>query len=73
MIKKKKKKARNKQLTITVSARQMKSLANYCKSRKTTPNKVVRKAIRPLLENYHDLEVNYEKVKINQLELFTQD
>ena len=69
--KKKKKTVKYKQVTITVSSRQKKSLINYCKSRKSTPNKVIKKAIRPLLENYHDLELNPSSAKVNQLQLFT--
>ncbi len=68
--KKKKKTVKFKQVTITVSARQKKSLMNFCKSRKSTPNKIIKKAIRPLLENYHDLEVNHISIKPSQLELF---
>jgi hypothetical protein len=71
--KKKKKTVRYKQVTITVSARQKKSLMNFCKSRKSTPNKVIKKAIRPLLENYHDLEVNHSTAKVNQLQLFSME
>lgn len=71
--KKKKKGVKYKQLTITLSARQKKSLMNFCKSRKSTPNKVIKKAIRPLLENYHDLEVKHEKVRVNQLQLFSEE
>ncbi len=72
MSKKKKKKTVNyKQVTITVSSRQKKSLINYCKSRKSTPNKIIKKAIRPLLENYHDLEVNLTSSRVNQLQLFS--
>ena len=74
MNKKKKKKAtRYKQVTITISARQKKSLMNFCKSRKSTPNKIIKKAIRPLLENYHDMEVNRTTEKVNQLQLFSME
>jgi len=69
--KKKKKTVKYKQVTITVSSRQKKSLINYCKSRKSTPNKIIKKAIRPLLENYHDLEVNHTSSRVNQLQLFS--
>jgi hypothetical protein len=75
MPRKKAKKARKpikfKTITIKVTARQKKSLINFSKSRRTTPNKLIKKAIRPLLQNYADLEIgrnNHEKV--NQLELF---
>ena len=60
-----------KTITIKVTARQKKSLLNYSKSRRTTPNKLIKKAIRPLLQNYADLEiVPANHVKVNQLELF---
>jgi predicted DNA-binding protein len=44
---------------------------NFSKSRHTTPNKLIKKAIRPLLENYSDLVLAVNKQeKISQLELF---
>ncbi len=75
MPRKKAKKARKpvkfKVITIKVTARQKKSLMNYSKSRHTTPVKLIKKAILPLLQNYADLEVSTSKpVKVNQLELF---
>ena len=77
MPRKKAKKSRKplkfKTITIKVTARQKKSLTNYCKSRRTTPNKLIKKAIRPLLHNYADLEVNLPSVKVNQLALFDQE
>jgi|APCry1669188970_1035186.scaffolds.fasta_scaffold00012_24 hypothetical protein len=71
--KKKKKPTKYKQVTITISARQKKSLTNFCKSRKSTPSRIIKKAIRPLLENYHDLEVNHASEKVNQLQLFSME
>jgi hypothetical protein len=75
MPRKKTKKSRKpvkfKTITIKVTARQKKSLMNYSKSRHTTPNKLIKKAIRPLLQNYAGLEVgNTTQAKVNQLELF---
>lgn len=75
MPKKKVKKARKpvkfKVITIKVTARQKKSLMNYSKSRRTTPNKLIKKAILPMLQNYADLEVTKIKAaKVSQLELF---
>jgi hypothetical protein len=71
---KKSKKARKpvkyKTITIKVTSRQKKSLTNFCKSRRTTPNKLIKKAIGPLLQNYADLEVNSTGLRVNQLELF---
>jgi hypothetical protein len=72
MNKKKKKKAvKFKKVTITISARQKKSLMNFCKSRKSTPNKVIKKAIRPLLDNYSDLHVPEASARPSQLQLFS--
>ncbi len=68
--KKKRKPIRYKSLTITLTARQKRSLERYAKSRRTTPTKLIKKAIRPLLENYFDMEVNVNSEKVNQLKLF---
>jgi len=75
MPRKKTKKSRKpvkfKTITIKVTARQKKSLMNYSKSRHTTPNKLIKKAIRPLLQNYAGIEVsNTTQAKVNQLVLF---
>jgi hypothetical protein len=69
--KKSRKKVKFKTITIKVTARQKKSLMNFSKSRRTTPNKLIKKAIRPLLDNYSDLVVVPSKQeKLSQLELF---
>jgi len=68
--KKQRKPIRYKTLTITLTARQKRSLERFARSRKTTPLKLIKKAIRPLLENYADLEVNHVNEKVNQLKLF---
>ena len=68
--KKKRKPLRYKTITLKVTARQKKSFINFCKSRRTTPNKIIKKAIRPLLQNYAGLEVAAHQEKVNQLELF---
>lgn len=75
MPKKKAKKARKvvkfKTITLKVTARQKKSLDNYCKSRRTTSNKLIKKCIRPFLEQYADMQViPAKKEKVSQLELF---
>jgi len=72
-VKKARKAMKFKTITIKVTARQKKSLVNFCKSRRSTPNKIIKKAIRPLLQNYHQLEVNPSNEKVNQLELFTSE
>ena len=67
---KRRKKIRYKTITIKLTTRQKRSLDRFALSRRTTPNKIIKKAIRPLLENYADLEVNMSNGKINQLQLF---
>jgi len=71
--KKARKKVKYKTISITVSARQKRSLDRFCKSRKTTPSKVIKNAIRPLLENYADLTFTLSNQKFSQLELFHED
>ena len=70
---KKKKKIRYKSVTIKLTTRQKRSLERFALSRRTTPNKIIKKAIRPLLENYADLEVTMSNEKINQLQLFESE
>jgi hypothetical protein len=70
-VKKTRKPVKFKTITIKVTARQKKSLVNYSKSRHTTPNKIIKKAIRPLLENYAGMVVVANRQeKLNQLQLF---
>jgi hypothetical protein len=68
--KKKRKPVRYRTVTLKLSARQKRSLDRFARSRRTTPNKLIKKAIRPLLENYADLEVRITSQKVNQLQLF---
>jgi hypothetical protein len=75
MAKKKASKGRKpvkfKTITLKVTARQKRSLVNYCKSRHTTPLRMIKKSIRPMLENYANLEVEaMKREKVNQLQLF---
>jgi len=71
--KKKRKNTRYKTIKLKVSARQKKSLENFCKARKTTPNKIIKKSIRPLLENYCNLIPVNKTEKIRQLQLFVEE
>ena len=59
------------QLKLTV--RQKKSLENYCKSRGTTPLKIIKKSIRPLLENYSSAVPPRNNASVKQLKLFEQE
>ena len=68
--KKTRKKVRYSELRIKLSAKQKKSLINYCYARKTTPNKLIKKMIRPYISNY-DVDVPEEYyITENQLDLF---
>jgi hypothetical protein len=67
---KKRKPIRFKTIKIKVSTKQKKSLENFCKSRRTTPNKIIKKAIRPLLENYVNAIPPKNQEKVRQLMLF---
>lgn len=71
--KNKRKKVKYKIVKIKVSARQKKSLDNFCKSRKTTTNKLIKKSIRHFLENYADTIPPDKSVSVNQLKLFNPD
>ncbi|HNY03264.1 MAG TPA: hypothetical protein PKG48_11780 [Bacteroidales bacterium] len=60
-----------KTLAFQVTARQKKSLVNYARLHHTTPNKLIKNAIRPMLEKYADLNVPVTKTeKHEQLQLF---
>ena len=72
--KKAKKPLKFKVIAFKLTARQKKSLSNYAKSRNTTTTKLIKRAIRPLLDNYADLEFpdrpKGDAVFGEQLELF---
>lgn len=62
-----------KTVTFKLSHRQMKSLRNYCKARKTTPTKLIKKSIRNYIEHY-DREVPEKYFEThNQLDLFNKE
>lgn len=65
------KKVRFSAVTIKLTARQKKSLVNFCRYRHTTPNKLIKRSIRPVLENYSTLEFEDKKREMaTQLALF---
>jgi hypothetical protein len=71
--KNKRKKVKYKIVKIKVSQRQKKSLDNFCKSHKTTANKLIKKSIRHFLENYTHTVPPDNNVSVNQLKLFKLD
>lgn len=68
---KSRKKVRFSTITLKLTAKQKRSLVNYCKIHRTTPNKLIKKNIRPYLEKYADFNPEVRRKElINQLELF---
>jgi len=62
-----------KTVTFMLSNRQMKSLQNYCRARKTTPTKLIKKNIRNYIENFaNEVPEKYHKSH-NQLDLFKKE
>jgi hypothetical protein len=68
--KKKRKKVRYAQVTFRLSARQKRSLLNYCRARKTTPTRLIKKMIRPYISNYAEDVPEEYYITANQLDLF---
>jgi len=72
---KRKRKARKtiyKIIDFKLSARQKKSLRNYCKARKTTPTKLIKKMIAPFINSYADSVPDEIYNTANQLDLFEE-
>ncbi|HSG68678.1 MAG TPA: hypothetical protein VK994_08225 [Bacteroidales bacterium] len=68
--KKKRKKVRYSELRIKLTAKQKRSLQNYCNARKTTPTKLIKKMIRPYISNYAVEVPDEYYITENQLDLF---
>ncbi|UBM61827.1 hypothetical protein LA303_10460 [Candidatus Sulfidibacterium hydrothermale] len=62
-----------KTVTFKLSAKQMKSLKNYCKARKTTPIKLIKKSIRNYTENFSEEVPPKYYVTANQLDIFEEN
>jgi len=68
--KKVRKRTRYSKVTFKLTARQKKSLLNYCKARQTTPNKLIKKSIRRFITGF-DQHVPIEYfITENQLDMF---
>lgn len=70
--KKKRKKIRYSKLTIKLSSKQKKSLINYCKARKTTPTKLIKKSIKRYINGFDRSVPDEYYATENQLELFEE-
>jgi len=71
--KKKKKAVKYKSITFKLSSTQKKSLGNYCKARKTTPTKLMKKLLKPFLQNYSENVPKEYQVSERQLDMFSDD
>ncbi|MBC8485308.1 MAG: hypothetical protein H8D45_04630 [Bacteroidetes bacterium] len=71
--KKRRKKIRYKKITFKLSAKQKKSFENYCKARKTTPTKLIKKLISRYINGFDKQVPDEYYVTENQLGLFDED
>lgn len=70
---KRRKVTKYKAITFKLSEGQYRSFTNYCKAKKTTPIKVIKKNIERFLTAYeYEVPSNFY-VSENQLELFIED
>jgi len=69
---KKRKVVRFKTVTFKISARQKRSLMNYCSARGTTPNKLIKRCLRKYLVGFADHVPENYFIRENQLELFAE-
>ena len=69
------KKTRKKFKTVSfkLSARQMKSLKNYCEARQTTPTKLIKKVIREYIERFDKEVPDKYKGSHNQLHMSNEE
>jgi len=71
--KKRRKKVKYKEVKLKLSKNQQRSLENYCKARKTTPNKLIKKMIGRFL-TFHSKDIPEESfATANQLDLFGEE
>ena len=61
-----------KTVSFKLSVRQRKSLRNYCKARRTTPTKLIKKMIAPYINNYAESVPEHYYVTENQLDMFDE-
>ena len=66
----KRKKIKYYELRLKLSARQRRSLLNYCRARKTTPTTLIKKVMRPYISGFAaEVPEEYYATE-NQLDLF---
>jgi hypothetical protein len=70
--KKTRKRTKYSKLIIKLTARQKKSLLNYCKARQTTPNKLIKKSIRRFINGFDRTVPAEYFITEKQLDLFEE-
>ena len=70
---KKRKRKKFKTVILKLSARQNRSLENYCEARKTTPGKLIRKMIRPYTNGFDKHVPEEYFISEKQLNLFEEE
>ena len=70
--KKPRKRTKYSKVTFKLTARQKKSLTNYCKARQTTPNKLIKKSIRRFINGFDKSVPTEYFITENQLDLFEE-
>jgi hypothetical protein len=71
--KKRRKRVKYQEVSLKLTKKQRRSLDNYCKARQTTRTKLIKKMIRPFINNYSQEIPEEIYVTENQLELFGQE
>ncbi len=69
-LRKRRKKVRYTTISIKLTKRQKKSLENYCRARKTTPVKLIKKSIKRYINGFDKQVPEEYYVTENQLGLF---
>jgi hypothetical protein len=66
------KKIKYRKVMLKLSPKQNRSLENYCKARRTTPGRLIKKVIRPYLAGYDKQVPEEYYVSERQLDLFEE-
>ncbi|MDO9511582.1 MAG: hypothetical protein Q7J34_07480 [Bacteroidales bacterium] len=68
----KRKSTRFKTISFKITARQRRSLENYCRIHNTTPIKVIKQRMDPFLSKFVEMS-DRKPVVVNQLDLFGEE
>jgi hypothetical protein len=73
MVAASKRKVKYKRYTLMLSEKQKKIIDRYCELRKTSPNKLIKTAIKEYLQHHASALPQEEEISENQLCLFDED